>query len=76
MKQIPPYMATAKVHMKQIRKNIHYTKIQDTHPTKDEPMETLETCFNHTFSKIIDTQQQIATDPTVQFLVTYNRGNK
>ena len=39
-------------------------------------METLETCSNHVFAKIIDPQQRIATNITGRFPVTSNRGNK
>ena len=57
MKHLPTSVATAKVHMKHIRKNIKSTKTQVTPPNKDEPMETLETRSNHVFSGIIDPQQ-------------------
>ena len=69
-------VATPKIHMKKIWKNIKSTKTPDTPPTEDEPMETLDTCSNQVFTNIIDPQQCIATNPTGRFPVTSNRGNK
>ena len=76
MKLIPPYMATAKVHMEQIMNNIQSTKTQDTHPTEYKPIETLETRSNHVFTEIIDPQQWTATDLTSRLPFTSMRGNK
>ena len=76
MKHLPPYMATAKVHMEQIMNNIQSTKTQDTHPTKYEPMETLETRSNYVFTDIIYPQQWTATDFTGRLPVTSSRENK
>ena len=50
MKHLPPSMATSKVHMKQIRKNINSTKTQGNPPNKDETMETFEISSNHIFT--------------------------
>ena len=76
MKNLPPSMATVKGHMKNIRKNIKSTKTQGTPPNEYEPMETLETRFNHVFDEIIHPQQRISTDLTGRLTVTYKRGNK
>ena len=76
MKHLPPSIAMAKGHMKQLGKNIISTKTLETTPTEEEPMETLETRFNYVFTKIIDNQQRITTNLTGRFPVTSNRGNK
>ena len=75
-KDLPNSMATAKLHMKQISKNIKSTKTPDTPPTEEEPIKILETWSNHVFANIIDPKQWITTDLTSRFLVTSNRGNK
>ena len=64
MKHLLPSMATAKVHMKHIRKNINSTKTQDTPPNEDKTTELLKTHSNHVFAKNIYPQQQIATNLT------------
>ena len=76
MKHLLPSMVTAKVHIKQIRKNIKSTKTPNTPPTEDKTINTLETRSNHVFTKIINPQQQIENDLTRRFPVTSNRGNK
>ena len=76
MKHLPLSMATAKLHMKQVRKKINSTKTQNTPPNTEEPMEILETCSNHVFIKIINSQERIATDLTGRFPVTSDRGKK
>ena len=76
VKHLPPSMATTKVHMKQFRKSINSTKTQSTPPNIEQPMKRLKTHSNHVFTKIIDPQEQIATDLTGRFLVTSNRGKK
>ena len=65
-----------KGHMKKIRKTINSIKKQETPPNEDKQIEILKTRSNHVFSNIIDTQQQIATDLTGKFPVTYRRDNK
>ena len=62
--------------MKNIGKNIKYTKTQGNPPNKYKPMETLETNSNHIFTKIIDPQQQITTYLTGRSSVTSSIGNK
>ena len=76
MKNLPPSIATTKVHMKQIRKNIKSTKTQGKPTNKYKTMEVLETRSNHVFANIIDPQQQIATNLTGRLPVTSNRVNK
>ena len=76
MNQLPPSMATAKGHMKQIRKNIKSTKTQRTPPNTEEPIEILDKISNQVFTKIIDTQERIATELTRRSPVTSNRDNK
>ena len=76
MKHLPPSMATAKCHTKQIRKSIKSIKTQVTTQNKDEQMETFETRSNHFFTDIIDPQQRIATNLTVRLQVNPSRRNK
>ena len=56
MKRLTPYMAMAKGHMKQFRKNFNSTKTQSTPQNTEEPIERLETRSNHVLIKIIDPQ--------------------
>ena len=70
------FMVTRKGQMKQIQKNINYTKTPETNPIEGEPMETLDTQYNQVFTKIIDPQQRIETNLAGRFPVISNLVNK
>ena len=75
-KHLPPSVATDKFRMHQTRKNLKSTKPQDPKTLEDPPMKPLVQRTNAVFTKIINHKRQTATDLTVKFPVTSNRGNK
>ena len=73
-KHIPQSTATPKSHMHQTRKSIKSTKQQDPKQIENPPMKPLVQHTNTVFNDIINHKRQIATDLTVKFPVTSNRG--
>ena len=74
IKNLPQFMATKKINIKQTRNKIHSERTPETTPSEEATMDKLETRSNQVFTKIINPKQNIVTELTGNLPITYNRG--